>query len=492
MVNAVNDGGGSSPYTMSPCLPQTPLQRIGSAAAAGDAATVNAAIESFKNLDAPDTRALFDELIKDPKMLDKFAHEMVDSGTLNGGISVDKQRSFFANIATKLTGAQLAKVEQAFAKADSAEVNLRSVEELSKAVSAQALPADKAAFVAALVPRAANQAQVKGTGWDADGTTFLVDPEARAIARVMSEWQKPNSDPNFAQAMKAISPNATQDDKAFNSVVQAAAGMQYDSLTNKVANGRLENLTSKLSNVVASLNGSFSYQGGRGSVAAADLKANFVISSSLLFNHANFVKNDFQIPKSFDVENAKAIANVINSDEVGVITTLSQGSDYVLGTALREYAQVMISDVKDGKKTLENQMTAFLSDEGPDGKNTLEILKSSVTPDGKLTAFAEQRGRAFGYLAGAISAGFEEVADNKAEQAKMIAAFLNDVLGFAKIPGANVTSANVEMALTKGRDNPARAMVEAMLPKGTGNKIDLNPDAIAKIIEGYVGQAIRH
>ncbi len=492
MVNAVNDGGGSSPYAMSPCPPPTPFQKIGSAAVAGDAATVNSAIESFKNLDTTDTRALFDELIKDPKTLDKFAHEMVDSGTFGGGISLDKQRAFFANIAKKLTGDQLAKVEQAFAKADSPEVSLRSVEELSKAVSTHALPLDKAAYVAALAPLASDQTQFNGTGWNAAGTTFLVDPEARAIARVMSEWQKPNTDPNFAIAMKAISPNASQDDKAFDSVVQAAAGMQYNSVTKRVENIKLENLTSELSNVVASLNGSFSYQGGRGSVAAADVKANFVISSSLLFNHANFVKNDVRVPQFFDVENAKAIANVINSDEVGVITTLSQGSDYVLGTALREYAQVMISDVKDGKKTLEKQMTAFLSDEGPDGKNTLEILKSSVTPDGKLTAFAEQRGRAFGYLAGAISAGFEEVADNKAEQAKLIAAFLNDVLGAAKIPGANVTSALVEMALTEGRDNPARAMVEAMLPKGTGNKIDLNPDAIAMIMEGYVGQAIRH
>jgi hypothetical protein len=466
----------------------------------GDAKSVNEAREKIAKLSSEQAQALFDDLIRnDPKALDKFAHEMVDSATFRGGISIDKQKDFFADIAGKLTGKQLAAVEQAFSKADGVTANLRSIEELSVAISKNASPAEKAEYIGQLAEHVTSQKIYAVANYG-----YSMDPEARSIGIILAGWKDPK-DVSFTQAIQAVSPDGTATD-VMNSVLRSSVGLRKFDTSPMMQQG-LPNYLDAIISKISSLDSSPLYTsnvkdiktGKNIEVSASSIKANTFASASQLLRASGYgFKNPISIEDEIQKSIACSIGKLIDSDPVGVMEKLSN-IDGIAATAMSDYTDIMISIGEKGKDILVKQIALFMSGGPESQKSKIDSLdfmaRGLIVEKGKdgqtFTKLSDQaivRANALGYFLGGISAGFSKHVDNKKKEAEMIGALLNDVLGFGLgnvgkfgAPGAEFVTKLFVDSLSAGA-NPARAMADALFPKGPNGNLYDGP--IMSAIEG--------
>ncbi len=151
--------------------------------------------------------------LSDSGALEKFANESVGTswgGFVSDGMSADERSQFFASAAKNLDAKSLGLITSAFAKVGG---NNDLLKEASDAVAAHASPDTKIAYVKALAAKTTDQpTSTSYVPYKAEKTG---DPEARAIATVLSSMRGTTAQAGFAQL----------NDKQLNAVWQAAEGV---------------------------------------------------------------------------------------------------------------------------------------------------------------------------------------------------------------------------------------------------------------------------
>lgn len=430
---------------MSPCLPPDARKLIEIANAEGTAQEVNQAREAIASLSPAEKKALFNDLIKnDPKALEKFAHEMVDSASRNGGISLDKQREFFVDIAKNLTGEQLAAVEQAFVKADKGTVNSRSLEELSQAIARHSTSEVKADFIAALAPKAADQTSTDITpkGWVSDSIykLNLYDPEARAISVVLSSFADAKS-LDFGKAMSALEGKST-----LEAVINASMMPTYRIKPSGAEESKFD-------------------------LKQFEALSKIMEGSKNTIHQASFIKATGAILPDISDKNSRAqIANamsrIFDRDTVGIISVLA-AAERGGGDTFANYAEVMLKDVKGGELQLNTQIKNFVNSRPLNGPSHSTMDLFTKMPD---STMAKDRAMDFGYMLGSVSKAFSNINAGIDRKRELAAAIFNDVLGpfasAAKVTGANTGAFLLADAIYKNEKDLAMAFMNEVLQKG--------------------------
>lgn len=431
-----------------------------------DEGDVNSVRDTLAGLNATDADAVVDAMA-DAGLLDKLANESNDSDFLGmgqDGFSADEKRSLFNDLATKLDGDSLARVSDAFANAESGDDRINVTGELADAIATHASSQTKLDYVQAQAGKTEDPFDsTRITGMYSSATlTRYVDPEAAAIGKVLSSMSGSYAEAGF----DALS------DKALDRVLQSGVNQNE----------------SNAGTAVGATYDSTIFEGvvrAAGTTSDVELKARVFDAAGERLGAVE-ASDDGITNAAVDTDQAlpgmtRAMTELLHSDTTGIMRELTFDGATASGTAMTNYAEVMISTGQ--TSALADTMTdlQFGNDRN---ENAIDRLDQVYT-DANGQQFRENAG-ALGYFVGAVYAGAENHSSDVKAQQEAISGFLGFVAG--KIPLAGGFSAGdatlgqdfikqaVESAINNPKLEPAQRLELAALPRDPGGRLAVGDD----------------
>lgn len=388
----------------------------------------NGDIKSVKsilsNLDAADSRAVMAKLGADE--LRQIADEMNDDSWFgNGGLSQGERRDFFNEMARDLSGADLAKLSQAFDRTTGRQTSRDrllsddNITDLAAAVGQHGSSQTKLDFVKQLAGASTDQ-----TAIDTMNESRLHDPQARAIAEVIGSMDSATAQ----QALQGLLPEQRQAvlKAATNETLLVAGGMGGGV-------GAVRTDTKSLEQLLKVASG----------IGDADTKARvFADAASVMTDLAGRGRPDA-------AENVRrSMGQLILSDTNGVMRELAANRETANGSALAAYAKASLN-AKDFNTLGEIQAQISLGNGKNENPAARFEAQTAAPGGGQRFVNAETAG----YYAGAVSAAVKDITKDAKEQGDLINATLKSVL--------------TVVDKTAGRANPAVGIAASVLKEWT-------------------------
>lgn len=356
--------------------------------------------------------------------LDRLASDVVAGGNVlpgTGGLSTSERQQFMATMAAKLDGASLAKLSDAFAKADPATGGDQYVRELADAVAAHAGPQVKVDYIRAIAPSATDlPLSSRGT------STTYGDPEAAAIGTVLGSLSGAHAhdaaavlSPEQRTAVLTASVNATMDSSSAESgsVVLSYDAKPFDRVMTAIASTNDPKMKADYF-----------------AAGAAQLKE--VRDTGPSLGLITYGQDAAQ--KTI----AQGMGRLIDSETAGVMNHLAYDRATFNGSALATYAKQMLTS--GGEKHL-GEILAKLRAGNDLQDNPAQLFERTTTvASGKPTA---QNAGALGNFVGAVYSAAASISSDVRAQQDMTTAVLKSALTIidkARIGGiAGGTAASV-------------------------------------------------
>lgn len=373
--------------------------------------------------------------------LENWAGEV--HGTI-GSLSTSERQDMFNTLAQGLDGAQLARVTQAFSKHET------SIAELGQAIGAHASASVRADYVEAMASatNTGDDSRIE-TNWGV-ATTHTGDPEARAVAEVLSTL---TDDPaSFDRAIGALSGDQLE------SVFEAAAGGSMTSTQGSVSVNYEPQLLADLTAAAASS-------------TSAEVKARvFDAAANQLEDIAGaggfltpYIGQDTDVRQVTD-----AMSQLIDTDPNGITTELRTDVDPA-GTAMVAYTGGLLAS---GQENAVRDLVVRLQQGNEGNGNAFENFQDPVVA------------RNLGYFSGATAAAINNVTSDREAQADLLknifgagfgaAGAANPVAGVITSVGNGITAQAIDDIVADVADGDKAlktALYELGIPRGDDGKI---------------------
>lgn len=396
--------------------------------------------------------------------LDDLAQTVTSGSLFTGSLSADERRQFFADMAGKLDGNNLAALSRAFDTigGDRGREGFGYVQEIGQAVAAHSAPQTKIDFVRSLGPDtvAPGKDSQFENGW-LSRTSYSGNPQAVAVGEVLSSMRG-------AQAQQAFNALDSSQQRA---VFQAAIGETATHFTGQrsaiLTPGYDTRLYTEIANALATMPDA--HQKAQAFAVGAE-----VLRGERPGTGAVLTGQNTSEPQRAMREMADALGNILDSDPSGIVNDLSQfrqppaGSGDVAtanGNALASYARTMLENDQGAQGRLGAQMARVAA--GSDGQPNRDAAFDHPVDGQYRTATG------LGYFIGATSAAARSINSDNAAQNQLIGNSLAsgltllDKFGIAAIPAA-VAKDWVRSAVTSlngaGASDPTQALTDAALP----------------------------
>jgi len=390
---------------------------------------VNDAAAALKTLNAGDANAVISELAKSGQ-LDKLASEGVDGTWFgNGGYTDGERKDLFNNLAGKLTGANLARVSNAFEGAKSGEGGFDLAGEFASSVARHATANQKVDYINALRGETTDgkglQGVTIGGSWERK-----VDGDAAAIGTVLGSLRGGQAE----RALAGLVEHPDQLRAVLETGIDRSSQHSESYTTTSFNTARFQGvMNAAASTGDADLKARVFGAGAEQLVAIRETSAHGLTAGSIDRGEALGQVRD-------------SLTKVIDSDVTGVTRELTYNQETQDGTALSNYTQQMFEGGKTDKLGEQLTKLQFGNDFRTNPQNVVDRLNTPVTAsDG--TQRLENAG-ALGYFVGATQAGAEAQEKSVKAQQEDVTAVLksaNGIIGAVTGPaGAAITAGGGE------------------------------------------------
>lgn len=434
---------------------------------------VKTAVGALTGLDAANTKAAISALAQDGT-LDKLAAEINDGKSFGlGGLSADEKRSFFAEMAKDLGGAELKSLSDAFAKAGGDYHGKADVQDLGKAIATHATAQAKLDYVKAQAGSTLDHAADTTSPFNLMGSTRVTshgDAEAAAVGEVLASLK---GNPAVAeQAFKALSP------EQLRGVLDASIDrVEIDSTTVSISGGGGGASHTNSTSLDASTFKGVLEAGAQST--DADFKARLFAEGSAVLKGVPD-QNLLLGVNSFDREAAtKAMAEglttVLKSDVSGVMRELSFNAETRDGTAFATYAKQMLNDKQTEPLADMMQQLQVGGAKNEDPINRFEATAQVTLPNGtKVDRY--ENAAALGHYVGGVQAAAASITTDRKEQAELLTAVLKSGLTIVDKAGIGGKGVGAAAAVAKewvtiGTNAALKAIQDD--PSAAGKALDL-------------------
>lgn len=432
---------------------------------------VKDAVGALTALDPTNTRAAISELAKDGG-LDKLTSEINDGKTFGlGGLSADEKRSFFAEMAKDLGGAELKQLSDSLAKAGGDYHGKADVQALGQAIATHATADAKLDYVRAQAGSTLDHAADTSSPFNLMGSTRVTshgDAEAAAVGEVLASLK---GNPAVAeQAFKALSPEQLRGvldasiDRVETDSTTVSLGGPGASHTN---NTSLDASTYKAILEAGAQSADPDFKARLFTEGAAVLRG--VPQQNLLLGITSFDRD--AATKTM----AEGLTSVLKSDVSGVMRELSFNAETRDGTAFATYAKQMLNDKQTEPLADMMQQLQVGGAKNEDPINRFEATTQVTLPNGSKVDRYENAA-ALGHYVGGVQAAAVSITTDRKEQAELMTAVLKSGLTIVDKSGVGGKGVSAAAAVAKewvtiGTNAALKAIQDD--PTAAGKALDL-------------------
>lgn len=430
---------------------------------------VKNAVGALTKLDPANTRAAISELAKDGA-LDKLASEINDGKTFGlGGLSADEKRSFFAEMAKDLGGAELKQLSDAFAKAGGDYHGKADVEALGQAIATHATADAKLDYIKAQAGSTLDHPADTTSPFTLGGsirTTSHGDAEAAAVGQVLASFK---GNPAYAeQAFEALNP------KQLRGVLDASIHRQEMDTTSVSMGGAAHSNSTTLdtSTYKAIL------EAGAQSTDA-DFKAKLFAEGAAVLKSVpqqNLLVGVSVLDRDAATRTmAEGLTAVLKSDVSGVMRELSFNAETRDGTAFATYAKQMLNDKQTEPLADMMQQLQVGGNKNENPINRFEATSQVTLPNGdKVDRY--ENAAALGHYVGGVQAAAASITTDRKAQAELLSAVLKSGLTIVDKSGVGGRGVGTAAAVAKewvtiGTNAALKAIQDD--PAAAGKALDL-------------------
>ena len=362
------------------------------------------AVGEITKLPAAEANQLIDRLEADGQ-LDQIADQVNDGSWFgNGGLSVDERSAFFADMAGKLDGANLAALSESFSRTDDGGGEYGAVTDLASEIATHAVAPTRVDYIAAMKAQVDDQTYTDN--YFGGSTVHETDSQAGAVGAVLGSLRGSYAQEGF-EAIGDRLPHVltTATDSGMRAGMSGHATVTWDAAR-----------YGEIMDAAASM-------------GDADLKAQVFdagVDTLRSVRDTNSVIGGLTVMGKDDALQTMTdgLTGVIDSDTTGVMTELTYNRGTADGSNFAAYAKEMLN--QDRGDALGQQMARLQLGNNENG-NPVERLNETITVPGTDQERRPNAG-ALGYFVGATYAATASITQDVADQRALATSVLDSAL----------------------------------------------------------------
>jgi hypothetical protein len=365
------------------------------------------AVKAITDLPAADANRLVDQLEQNGQ-LDQIADEVNDGSWFgNGGLSADERNAFFADMAGKLDGQNLAAISESFSRTDDGGGEFGAVTDLAGQVATHASPQTRVDYIAAMKP-GVDDSSYADTGFG-HSTTHLTDAQASAVGNVLGSLRGSHAEAGFE-----------------------AIGDRLPDVLSSAVDGSLNTTTMGMGSATTATWNAEGYgkiMDAAATMGDADLKARVFdagVGTLREVRDTNTIIGGLTVVGKDDALGAMTdgLTAIVNSDTTGVMTELTFNRETSDGSSFAAYAKEMFNQ---GNEAALGQQMARLQLGNDENGDPIQRLNETITVPGTDQERRPNAG-ALGYFVGSTYAATASITTDVADQRAMATSVLDSAL----------------------------------------------------------------